>query len=502
MPSPPAGARRSRSLSPAVSADREGLSVPIDATVPQSPGWWMLRLARKLELRQPRLAKLDAYYRGDPPLPKGAENQKKAYQSIQRMCRTNFAELAVRATRQRMKPTGVQTSVDNDETGDVTAWQWWQRAGMSRKVKDVLTSMLTFGDGYVIVGLDESGQPVITAEDPRQVVTAHDPLDQRRVIAALKIFHDPVAERDLAYLYLPGEVWVATRPRKRLGTAGVRFSTSAWTWNEDLSADLPAGMEDVLPVIRFRNQDGVGEFERHIGDLDRINDGLLQRTFIAKVQAFKQRAIKGDLPDVYPENHPQAGQTIDYDGIFVADPGALWMIPEAADIWESTQVDLTPILASIKADVLHFAAATQTPLAMFSPESANQTAEGATAAREGLVFKVEDCREIAADGLVDVMAMAFRLMGDDARADRDKLGILWAPVERLSLAEKGDAASKAANDMPVRARLIEIWQLAPAVADRYVADLREEQESMAASAALGLSALSGFGPEPARADAG
>ena len=56
--------------------------------------------------------------------------------------------------------------------------------------------------------------------------------------------------------------------------------------------------------------------------------------------------------------------------------------------------------------------------------------------------------------------------------------------------------------MPVRARLIEIWQFAPAVADRYVADLREEQESQAASAALGLSALSGFGPEPARADAG
>ena len=402
-----------------------------------------------------------------------------------------------------MTPTGVRTGAGADETGDREAWLWWQSAGMDVKVADVLESMLRFGDGYMIVGLDEEGQPVITAEDPRQVVTEHDPMDQRRVRAALKMFHDPVAEADLAYLYLPGEVWVASRPRKRLTATPMRFAAASWDWDADRSAAYPDGLEDALPVVRFRNKRGVGEFENHVDVLDRINHMLLQRMVIATMQAFRQRAIQGDLPDVYPAGHAQAGEPVDYDAIFVADPGALWMIPGAAEIWESGQADLTPILSSVKDDVLHFAAVTRTPLAMFNPESANQTAEGATAAREGLVFKVEDRIMRAKDGLIDVLALAFRFTDDAARARRDQLGIIWAPVERRSLAERADAASKAGNDMDVQTRLIEIWQLDPQRAREVAAQLKSEQESATAAAALGLTALSGFGPQPAAdADAG
>jgi hypothetical protein len=471
---------------------RKGPGVPIDVKDPESEGWWLQQLAVKLQRRnRDRLNDLQRRFEGDPPLPEGAENAKGAYQAFQKKARSNFAELAVEAARERLTPIGIRTGVKADEVGDGQAWKTWRSAGMDVKVADVLESMLALGDGYMIVGVDErttgdevTRTPIITAEDPRQVITAHDPLDQRRVVAALKMFHDPVAALDLAYLYLPGKVRVATRPQRRTSGLQAKFSPGTWDWDEERSSEWPAELDDVMPVVRFRNKRGVGEFERHIDVLDRINHQILQRMVITTMQAFKQRAIKGELPDVYPEGHPQAGQEIDYDGIFVADPGALWMIPAAAEIWESGQADIRPILQSVKDDVLHFAAVTRTPLAMFDPESANQTAEGATAAREGLVFKVEDRQMRANDALLDVLSLTFRLMGDTDRAARDALEVIWAPVERRSLAEKADAASKAASDLPVRARLIEIWQLPPATADRYVKELQDaaEQDPVLAAA--------------------
>lgn len=442
--------------------------MPIDVAVPESPGWWMRRLARDLEAAQPRLQLLDDHFRGDPPLPTGAEGSRDAYKAFQKKAHINLARLIVQAVRHRLTPIGFRTAADDDENGDEVAWRLWRTAGMTVRFSELARSMLALSVGYLIVGLDDQGAPLITAEDARQVTTAHDPVTDRAV-AALKMFHDPIRSRDMAYLYLPGRLRVASRPvrRTREVSSAVRFNPGSWDWDEDLSADLPDGLEDVVPVVRVLNEDGVGEFEPHLADLDRINHMILQRMVIATMQAFRQRGIKGDLPETYPEGHPQAGQTIDYDGIFVADPGALWLIPGAAEIWESGQVDLSPILSAVKDDMRGLAAASTTPLTLFNPDSANQTAEGAVSAREDFHFKIEDRRDLADLAVADALALTFRMIGDQERQDRSRIEVIWAPVDRHSLQEKADAASKAVSTLPMRAILTEIWQLPPKDVDRY-----------------------------------
>jgi hypothetical protein len=452
--------------------------VAIDVLEARSPGWWLQRLARKLEDRQPRLERLDAYLRGDPPLPEGAEAAKKAYIHIQKKARLNLAELAVEAVLDRMVPIGFQTGEAEDKLGDAKAREIWVTNSLDVESTEVHRLMLGLGDGYTIIGApdEDTGIPVITAEDPRQVVTFHDPAQQSKIRAGAKFFHDPEFERDFAYLYLPGHVFVATREAKS-ATANptVRFSATAWDWDPDRGGaeglPLPAGNENVMPLVRFRNKRGVGQFETHIDLLDRVNHMILQRMVIATFQAFKQRGIKVDPKDM-PEKDEQ-GRTIDYDAIFSADPGALWQLPQTAEMWESGAVDLQPILSATKEDKMDFAALTRTPLYWFIPDAANGSAEGAAVQREGSVNQAEDRIRRASAGWNRTMATAFRFMGDTKRAELTSLRTMWQPANRYSLAERADAGSKA-MDVPWETRMTDIWQFPPEKLEEMKAQRRED----------------------------
>lgn len=459
----------------------------IDVREPLTPGWWLNRGSQKLASRVPRLTTLVDRLEGNPPLPMAAnEHAARAFREAMRKARANYPELIVQAPRERMVPLGFRTgATGTDENGDQVAAEMWAANGLDVAAADVHDMMLGAGDGYMMVGgIDaDTGYPLITEEDPRQVVTFHDPARQRRVRAAVKMFHDPEQSRDLAYLYLateehPGEVWIAERDISRASyrTNSVRFDSQSWDW---IDADrLPFNL---VPVVRFRNKRGVSEFEHHTDLLDRINHMIFQRLVIATMQAFKQRAIKG-LPDEDAD-----GNEIDWSDVFEGGPDALWQVPAEVDFWESKEVNLEPILASVKDDVRELAAVTRTPMSMLSPDSANQSAEGAAFAREGLVFKTKDRIVRATEAWKDVMSIGFRFLGDEERANRTAMHMIWAKPEMISLAERADAMSKL-TDLPWRDRMIDIMGYNPTEVDRMSGDRAADMAIAAALATGGQSA--------------
>lgn len=448
--------------------------MPIDVETLYSPGWWLNRGAAKLRDRLPRLKELADRYEGEPPLPEGAPGARSAYQQFQKKARLNLAETLVSSIRERQKVRAIRTSVDSGDDGDAVAWRIFRDNGMEVEFADVLETMLSLGDAYMINGLDSDGQPTITGEDPRQVVTIHDPVRQSQIRAAVKMFHDPDYEMDYAYLFLGpsvvpgGRRFVARRPQLARGQ-GVVFDPRSWSWDETFGGADGQPTGGIMPVTRFRNHRGKAEFEPHVDVLDRINHMILQRMVIATMQAFRQRAIKGDLPTHYPKGHPQEGQEIDYEGLFVADPGALWMIPAAAEIWESGQVDLQGILSAVQDDLKHLAAATRRPFWIFAPD--NQSASGAQNANEGLIFATEDRNTRAGQALAQVMSKSLLMIGETDRARLDAISVDWFPAERYSLSAKGTAAQQMkAAGVPWRFMMEEALQATPEQIRRAEAD--------------------------------
>lgn len=447
-------------------------------------------LARELHLRQWRLERLNAYYKGEPPLPEGMRGMRDVAYDFFKTSRTNFAELVAEAPRERMRPTGIRTAApeSQDDDGDAGAWAVWVAAGLPILSADVHQSMLSLGDGYVIVSWDKTAQrAVVTAEDPLQVVTLHDPMTDA-VTSALKLYRDYEAKLDVAYMYLPGQVFVATRRASDVSALSLAgFNSVDWEWDTDRSGPLPDGFDDVIPVVRFRNRGGVSEFERHIDVLDRINRTVLRGMVIMTYQAFRQRAFKGEFPD----NDPATGEPIDWLSQLKSGPDSVWLLPPAAEIWESGQVDLTPLMGFVKNDVLFLAAVTRTPLAMLTPDAANQSAEGAALQREGLVFKTEDRIDRASASWARVVSLMFRFSGDAARSTVESIALIWAPVERYSVTERASAIAQTKGVISRYQQLTEIWGMSPEQANRALSELTDDLV-LDQQYAIGLKAATGM----------
>lgn len=440
-----------------------------ETTVPGSDDWWLMRLATDLGNGMPRLHELRSYRDGTSAVPDGASMQMRtAYQRFVNMSRLNFAAPIVGAVTSRLRPTGFRTAAAGDDDGDRQAMSTWTGSHMGSQSRDLFDDLATYGAGFV-VNVRDGG---LRKMSPWDTITDASLARPWQADAGLVAGFDPVDQVNVLELYRPGYSRRAILPSRTSvipSNGSAWYPGRGWEWAEDPQPVVDVDgqhLPDKMLVNRLDAQHGMGQFEAHTDALDRINHTVLQRLTIVAMQAFRQRAVKGNLPKVYPPDHPQAGQQIDYDKIFEAGPAALWMLPADADIWESAVTDIQSILNSVKEDLRNLAASSFTPLYVLSPDAAAGSAEGASLAREMLVFKVEDLIDRASDQLGQTMATSFALQGDSVRADASQLETIWQPADRVSINERANAASQAVTSMSKRMIQEKIYQLSPAELQR------------------------------------
>jgi hypothetical protein len=174
---------------------------------------WTRRSSQTLRVR-PGLETLYDYWQGNPPLTNVQKAMKDHVREFIRMGRLNIAGLLVSSPAARLELTGFHTAHRDDELGDQVSGKLMRATQyklMAREAHDFAFSM---GDGYVIVTPPKApgdGYPLPTAEDPRQVITAHDPVTKRAKYA-LKMYRDDWDAADIAYVF--GGRWRRARPRR------------------------------------------------------------------------------------------------------------------------------------------------------------------------------------------------------------------------------------------------------------------------------------------------
>lgn len=451
---------------------------PKKAKIPNTDEWWIIRLSERLGERLPRIRELEGWMEGNPPSDAAPDDTgNKGFERIRRFARLNLAELIINAPLYRMQPLAFKTAAAGDENGDAEAAKYWKANDMKVASAKIIEWMLTFADGYSSVGLrnpaDRQSGPLIRPEHPSEVITEDDPSNPGFALAALKIYRDDLTNSDIAVLYRGGYYRVAFHegnssvlPRKN--QRRWKINTGSWSWAEpevdEKDIILNAEGEPVNPTYTqfppihvFRNRQGKGEFEKHLATLERINHTILQRMIIIAFQAFRQRGIKG-VP-----NTDKDGKEVDYRDIFQSDPGAVWILPEIAEFWESGQADINPVLTAVKDDIIHLAVSSSTPLFSVVPDAANGSAEGAALQREGLIFKTEACISLADGAFCRTMGSVFEIVGDPERADYQQIEGLWASPRRSSLQERATAGVQATvAGVPWRTRMELFIELTPA----------------------------------------
>lgn len=426
------------------------------ATTPGTPDWWLLRLGQKLDKNAKRYNLLERYYTGDHPLPEGNRRARELFRRMQKLARTNYCQLVVDAPRERLKVVGFSTGGTGNVQTDQAAWSVWQKNKLDANSGLVHTSALKFGIGYVIVGANQTdpANPIITVEDPCEVIHESDPVDWRKVRAALKTWHDEVTQLVYAVVYLPDSInYYVSSKSVTDATTSVRslakWSPSWWSIDPTINDGLPAqNILQEVPVVPFVNRPnlkgvGTGEFEGVIDIQDRINNVVLDRLVISKMQAYRQRWAKG--VSVTDENGNPTQP-------FVPGVDLLWVSEdEKAQFGDFQEASLAPLLAAVRDDVQDMASISKTPPHYLLSAIINASGDALTASETGLVSKVLD--EQVEFG--ESWEVVNRLAGKYSRREiPDDSEIVWRDPQYRTVAELASAAvQQQAAGVPWRQRM-------------------------------------------------
>ena len=402
-----------------------------------TPDEWLPILARRIDENMPRVRLLGRYVSGDAPLPEMSKNTKAAWKAFQREARTNWGMLIRDAVTDRIVPNGITVGGSAESEVAVQAHRIWRDNRMDLVFRDWIDYGVTYSQSFLTIW-ERDGKAVITADSPETMCVATDPLQPWRVRAGIRYWRDLDEEMDYALVWANGSRQKFGRPCYTQGAASKRLlSRISGQWEP--VGDL-VETDGAPPIVVYNNPGGVGDFETHLDDINRINRGILWRMTTMAMQAFRQRAMKKDANGGPLPTHDENGNAIDYAAIFEPAPGALWDLPPGVDIWESQTTDIRPMLDASRDDIRQLSAATKTPLPMLMPDKANQSAEGAQNTEKGHIFRCERRLAAAKVGVEAALVKALRTEGTEVE---DTVDVSFESVERVTLSEKYSAAAQA-----------------------------------------------------------
>lgn len=450
---------------------------------PGGDGVVLTRLAQRLVERIPDLCVLKTFYDGRESVPTSSIPQGQSaralevYKRFVSICPLNLAHAVADAVSDRQKPTGFR-SVADTRTRATDADAQWRKDGMPIRSRDMFSDVAVYGMAFALVS--EASMPshvnvlspwkaMAGAGGDNAIVYRYDMDALRESFTLYRVVRDGsgvvsnvywrTAERDAPDRTIPSESDEEQIYRIANNEDGARLPSlpNDFQWTGAASSK---GLEfaktcGLNPVVCLSSRTGKGQFEPHLPLLSAIDQQRFQRIVIQEMQAFRQRAISGDLPLYYTKEDEEVrlglkseGDEIDYSSMFEMSPAALWRLPKDAKMWESSTTDTSQLTNSINDDVKKLAAVSGTPLDILSPD-VQGSANGAELKREGLTFKVQDLNARANEAFIAMMRMSLTIDGKHGD-EEDYFETTWQPISTGSDLEQSQSAAQVKGILPVK----------------------------------------------------
>lgn len=483
------------------------MAEPSDLT----PIEWLGRLGRQIVDRRPVIDHWRDYYEGNQDLPQGPSQHREAFQEFQCSARTNLCLLCAESMVHRTQIIGFKGQNKSDSE---VIWKLWQAAKMDARQFGLWRKSYSRSGAYATVSVDprRPRTPRVTIEGPENVIVETDPAEPSRRIAALRLWHDDIARRWYATLWLPGDApdkpglryhWQTRNNVRhsdvqyldRPAQSPLSWSDTTWELRGEAQRTLPN-----VPVVPFLNADEGetprAEFDVGIDIQNRLNLTVLNRLTSERYAAFRQRGLLNFEPEV----DPVTGATLNP---FPPGVHQLWTVPppEAGDpppqMFDFQQTSTSDILRGVEADMRAFAAVTITPVYYLPGDLVNIGADSIAALDAGHTSKIRQKHVVFGEGAEELL----QLMADVAEVSVDltQSEVEWMKPETFNPSAMGDYAVK----------LFGVGIPAPMIAEEIgwspqrVAELRTEmaakafQDALAAAAAAPQQSSNGTQQKPA-----
>lgn len=451
-----------------------------------SPLWWVKRLDAKRVKRNRRLKVYDEYYRGDHPLLFATEKFLEAFGGLFNQFADNFCPLVVDSVEERLNVEGFRFRAKGQgrsrrERNDNDAWAFWQANNLDSQSQQGHLEAILKEEAYTLTWFGDDGEPVITVEDPTQVIVECEPGNSRRRAAALKVWHDDWVDRQMATLYLPDKIHKFQRSTKN-GAGSLPYdaegsSTFGGTWEDRDLGGEPAVIDNplgVVPVVPLTNRPrllvpGASEIAPVIPLQDGINKLVADMLIASEYGAFRQRWATGmDVPV-----DPETKQPIESRKSAMS---RVWYAEDDTAKWgEFGSTDLRNFVVAIENFVQSVATQTKTPPHYFYLKGEFPSGESIKSAETGLVAKVRRKTRFFGEAWEETMRLAFKVKGDP-RADAADAETIWGDPESRSESELTDSlVKKRALGVPLE----QLWEDAgysPQQIGRFKEMLREERD--------------------------
>lgn len=354
--------------------------------------------------------------------------------------------------------TGAEEAGDataGTQSGDREAWRIWQANNLDCGSEIAHTQALVARRSYLIVGPQPDGStdtPLITVEHPSQVIVRRSAVNRLERLAALKRWWDEETGRLMATVYLPDAIWRYQSAGTYKKADEALVATIRWQPRGDSigeQMDNPLGVVPVVPLINRESLlgDGDSELSQVVPMQDLLNKYVTDMTVASEFQAFRQRVLMGVEVLRYPEDHPNPslrGQPLPQQDL-IASASRLWFLEDAnAKVQELDAGDLKNYVDAITMVRNHIAARTRTPPHYLLGEIVNASGDALKAAEAGLVSKVRRRMRFFGESWEETMRLAFKLQGDDTRANDLSAETIWRNPETTTEAQLMDALGKLA----------------------------------------------------------